>query len=404
MKKITYRSSALILALLMLLLVSCNAPADTSEIIDDAETTEIVTEAPTQDGPVDDEISATIYDIAKYGNLILMMSGAELLDKGYEYGDLFEIEIAGQTFELPMCSNYSDVDSGELVMRVSAAEDAVVVAINMGDFATTAKIAEKSKIEEDPGYRWDYLVETPVAVKIALKEAGAYREEWLVRQLVRTDAREDYAHLSDEAFANFRVVDTTGMGVGKLYRSSSPINPDIGRSTYADAAAKNAGVVTVINLADASNTYELPTDAYYNSCQVTYLNLGMEFLAETFTESLAVGMRAIINGEGPYLIHCNEGKDRAGFVSALLECLMGATVDEVADDYMETYINYYGVEKGSEKYDAVLNNNLIKSLNSVFGVDDIYTADLAIEAEAYMIENLGLSADEVTALRAKLGA
>ena len=404
MKNIVCRLSAFVLALLMTLLVSCNAPADTSEIIDDAETTTIVTEALIRDEPAEDEISATIYDIAKYGDLILMMSGAELLDKGYEYGDLFEIEIAGQTFELPMCSNYSDVDNGELVMRVSAAEDAVVVAINMGDFATTAKIAKKSKIEEDPGYRWDYLVEIPVAVKISLKEAGAYREEWLVRQLVRTDAREDYAHLSDEAFANFRVVDTTGMGAGKLYRSSSPINPGIGRSTYADAAAKNAGIVTVINLADASNTYALPIDAYYNSCQVTYLNLGMEFLAETFTESLAVGMRAIINGEGPYLIHCNEGKDRAGFVSALLECLMGATVDEVADDYMETYINYYGVEKGSEKYDAVLNNNLIKSLNAVFGVDDIYTADLAIEAEAYMTEKLGLSADEVTTLRAKLGA
>ena len=404
MKNIVCRLSAFVLALLMTLLVSCNAPADTSEIIDDAETTTIVTEALIRDEPAEDEISATIYDIAKYGDLILMMSGAELLDKGYEYGDLFEIEIAGQTFELPMCSNYSDVDNGELVMRVSAAEDAVVVAINMGDFATTAKIAKKSKIEEDPGYRWDYLVEIPVAVKISLKEAGAYREEWLVRQLVRTDAREDYAHLSDEAFANFRVVDTTGMGAGKLYRSSSPINPGIGRSTYADAAAKNAGIVTVINLADASNTYALPIDAYYNSCQVTYLNLGMEFLAETFTESLAVGMRAIINGEGPYLIHCNEGKDRAGFVSALLEGLMGATVDEVADDYMETYINYYGVEKGSEKYDAVLNNNLIKSLNAVFGVDDIYTADLAIEAEAYMTEKLGLSADEVTTLRAKLGA
>ena len=157
-------------------------------------------------------------------------------------------------------------------------------------------------------------------------------------------------------------------------------------------------------ISDASNTYELPTDAYYNSCQVTYLNLGMDFLDETFTESLAKGMRAIIDGEGPYLIHCNEGKDRAGFVSALLECLMGASADEVADDYMETYENYYGVEKGTEKYNAVLNNNLVKSLNAVFGVDDIYTADLAAEAEAYMTENLGLSADEVAALKAKLGA
>lgn len=81
---------------------------------------------------------------------------------------------------------------------------------------------------------------------------------------------------------------------------------------------------------------------------------------------------------------------------------MGAAIDEVADDYMETYFNYYGVEKGSEKYNAVLNNNLIKSLNTVFKVADVYSADLAAEAEAYLIEELGLSADEVGALKAKL--
>jgi hypothetical protein len=113
-------------------------------------------------------------------------------------------------------------------------------------------------------------------------------------------------------------------------------------------------------------------------------------------------MRFIINNNGPYLIHCNEGKDRAGFVSALLECLMGATLDEVIDDYMVTYYNYYGVEEGSEKYNAVLKNNLIKALNATFKVDDIYKADLAAEAEAFLMEDAGLTADEVSALKGKL--
>ena len=36
--------------------------------------------------------------------------------------------------------------------------------------------------------------------------------------------------LSDEEFANFRQI------APNLYRSSSPINPEIGRNTYADAS------------------------------------------------------------------------------------------------------------------------------------------------------------------------
>ena len=391
MKKTTYRLLALVLAFVMALsvLVGCN---ETGNHVDN---------------PVAPETSKTttnVADIAKHGNLILNMSGAALFSEGFEYGDIVKITVAEQTWEVPLCSNYSDVDNGVAVLRASSAEDAVVLAINMGDFATTAGIAKKTKLEEDPGYRWDYLIEAPVQVEITLKQENGYREQWLIRQLVRTDERADYSHLSDEAFANFRVIDTTGMGKNKLYRSSSPINPGIGRSTYADKAAQNAGIITVVNLADASNTYEGTENSYYNTCQVTYLNLGMDFLSEAFLSSLASGMRFIINGEGPYLIHCNEGKDRAGFVSTLLECLMGATLDEVVDDYMETYYNYYGVEKGSEKYDAVVNSNIIKTLNANFKVDDVYKADLVAEAEAFFMQNVGLTEDEVAALKAKLGA
>ncbi len=429
MKKTNYRLSALALVLTVALLGGCakNAEAVTtasettasetaevtaaaSETAEEATAAEEVTEEAdetdeTEEAPEDEaapEVTVEVYDIAKYGNLLLYMYGADFMEKGFEYGDIVEVTVAGQTWAVPLCSSYSDVDSGEAVLRVSAADEAVVLAINMGDFATGAGIAAKTAIDEEPGYRWDYLIETPVQVKIVLKEAAGYREQWLIRQLVRTDERADYAHLTDEAFANFRVIDTAGMGENKLYRSSSPIKPELGRSIYADQAARAAGIATVINLADASNTYELPEGAYYPTCNVIYLNLNLDFLAEDTVSNLARGLRFMIENEAPYLVHCNEGKDRAGFVSALLECLMGAPIDEVIEDYMETYYNFYGVEKGTEKYDAVVNNNIISKLITIFNVDDVYTADLAAEAEEYITEVLGLSADEVSALKAKL--
>ncbi|MBO7177633.1 MAG: tyrosine-protein phosphatase, partial [Clostridia bacterium] len=316
--------------------------------------------------------------------------------------DVVEIAIGEKKWDVPLCSSYSDVDNGEVVLRAIGATDGVVLAFNMGDFATTAGIAQKTAIEEEPGYRWDYLMESPVEITITMKEEGGYRDEWLIRQLVRTNERGDYAHLSDEAFANFRVIETTGMGKGLLYRSSSPINPYLGRSAYADKAARDAGIATIVNLADKSNTYEGAENSYYGTCQVVYVNLGTDFLYESTLNGLAEGIRFIINNDGPYLIHCNEGKDRAGFVSALLECLMGATLNEVIDDYMVSYYNYYGVEEGTEKYAAIVKNNLIKVLNTTFKVDDVYKADLIAEAEAFLMEDAGLTADEVVALKGKL--
>jgi protein tyrosine/serine phosphatase len=417
MKTTIFRLSTLMLALLMLLtvLVGCKNPNGTADNGGNNYTTDTTNntnspdttnppanpENPTVTEPI--QITTTIYEIAKHGNLILYMYGADLFDKGFAHGDIVEIAIGEKKWDVPLCTSYSDVDNGEFVLRAIGATDGVVLAINMGDFATTAGIAQKTATQEDPGYRWDYLMESPVEIIITMKEKGGYREEWLIRQLVRTNERADYAHLSDEAFANFRVIETTGMGKGVLYRSSSPINPAYGRNTYADKAAEKAGIITVVNLADPSNTYEGTENTYYSTCQVTYVNLGMDFLSEATLNGLAEGMRFIINNDGPYLIHCNEGKDRAGFVSALLECLMGATLDEVIDDYMLTYYNYYGVEEGSEKYNAVVNNNLIKVLNATFKVDDVYKADLVAEAEAFLMEDAGLTADEVVALKAKLG-
>ncbi|MBQ1963349.1 MAG: tyrosine-protein phosphatase [Clostridia bacterium] len=407
MKKTFLRLSALVLALVMLLAVlgGCNKPSGTVDNggSDSTDYSDNTTNTDNSSVAEPAQITTTIYEIAKYGNLVLYMYGSDLFEKGFEHGDVLEIAIGENKWDVPLCTSYSDVDNGEAVLRATGDTDGVVLALNMGDFATTAQIAQKTAIEEEPGYRWDYLTESPVQITITLGEKGGYREEWLIRQLVRTNERADYSHLSDEAFANFRVIETTGMGKGVLYRSSSPINPDLGRNTYADKAARDAGILTVVNLADHSNIYEGTENSYYSTCQVTYVNLGMDFLSESTLNGLAEGMRFIIQNDGPYLIHCNEGKDRAGFVSALLECLMGADLDEVIDDYMVTYYNYYGVEEGSEKYNAVVNNVLVKALETTFKVDDVSKADLAAEAEAYLIEDAGLTENEVAALKAKLG-
>ncbi len=352
----------------------------------------------------------TVIDIQKYGNLMLSLPGSELLARGFAYGDIVNVTINGQVYEMPIGSNFSDVDQGSMICRVvikeDLGEDYIVLAINMGDFATTAGIATKEKIEADPGFVWHYNegVAEPVAVAIEMKEPGGYYDQWVMHQLVRSENREDYPGLTDAEFANFRAVEMGDIAPGRLYRSSSPVNPEINRSAYADEAAKTAGVKTFINLADNEETllgYEGFHDSYYSRQNRIALNLGVDFAAEDFRAGLAKGLRFIGTQEGPYLVHCNEGKDRAGFVSAILECLMGAAEEEIVADYMVTFYNYYGVEPGTEQYEIVANSNIRKSLCTAFGLASLEGADLRLCAEAYLA-GIGLTQAEINSLRANL--
>lgn len=355
------------------------------------------------------EASISAIELSKYGNLTLSVSGSEFLGMGYAYGDMITVNIGEATFEMPVCTNYTDVPVNMPVCRVEidmqTGEDNVALALNASNLAQAAGIAEKITIEEEPGYRWDFAegVSLPLPIEVSLKEAGGYYDEWMLHALERSNNREDYPHLTDAQFANFREITTTGMGEGVLYRSSSPVNAEIGRSSYADAAAKEAGVRSIVNLADSIAPMQ-SFPGHYNDCNVIGLNLSVDFTAPDFEAGLAKGFRFIIENDGPYLIHCNEGKDRAGFASAILECLMGAGVHEVLDDYMVTYYNYYGVEPGSAQYYAIAEGNLKKSLEAAFDVGNLYAKGISLsdEAAAYMQEKLGLSAEEVSALKAKL--
>lgn len=352
--------------------------------------------------------SATVTEIQKYGNLVLSMKGSELLSQGYAYGDIVTVTLNGQELEMPVGSNYSDVDQGSMICRVvikpDTNEDTIILAINMGDLATTTAIAEKEKIEADPGYVWHYSVEEPVTVSFAMKEQGGYYDQWVMHQLVRSENREDYPDLTDEAYANFRAVTTTGIGAGKLYRSSSPVNPEINRNHQADAAAEKAGVKTFVNLADAEETmkgYEGFADSYYSKQNYICLNLGVDFSSEEFRHGLAEGLRFIAKGEAPFLVHCTEGKDRAGFVSAVIEALMGASADEITADYMVTFFNYYGVQPGTEQYDIIASSNIQKSLAAAFGMESLSSGNLQESCISYL-ESIGLTADEIAGVQAKL--
>lgn len=348
---------------------------------------------------------ATEKTILKYGNVTLSVKISDFFAAGYEYGDVVAVSFLDTSLDLPLCSNYSDVDSGTAGVFARSEDEYLVLAINMGDFASTYGIANKTAYP-DKSFSWSYCegVDGPVKFTLSLKEKGGYYDDYLLHKLVYTDAREDYPGLTDSEYANFRAVTTSGMGKNKLYRTSSPVNPEHNRNKYADSALREAGVTVVMNLADTrekAESFEGYDKSYYSTINYIPLNTGMDFTAGDFKMKLAEGLRFFASNPGVYAVHCAEGKDRGGFVTALLECFMGASADEVVEDYMVTYYNYYGVEKGDERYERIAAGNIVKSLERAFGVEDIYSADLAREAEEYFAE-LGLTDSELDSLRANL--
>ena len=357
-------------------------------------------------------IESGVQEIQTYGNIVLDAAPKELLEAGYSYGDILAVTMDEKTYQIPFCTNYSDVDTGSYVLRDDS--DALIIAINMGDFATANGIATKNTAE-DKSITWVFPEGKGIedlVVSISMGEKGGYHDQYLIHQLVRTNDRADYD--SDQIFANFRNIAAGDLGKNTLFRSSSPVNNALNRAAYVDDFLEANDIQTVVNLANSDTdiagyiTQENFDSPYYASLyqagKVKAVNLSLNFEAGDFKEGLAEGLRFFAANGGPYLVHCNEGKDRAGFVSALLACYMGASYEQVVADYMQTYINYYHLEKGSEQYIAVKNSNIDSTLRIISGSSDgtdLAEVDLAAAAERY-IKSIGLSDTECGALRSNL--
>ena len=393
MKK--YLSLTALLFLALFIMVSCATKALTEPVV--------VEEAKTLD--------SSVKDIQKYGNLVLSITKSDMDSIGAEYGDIFTVDIGDQVLEAPYCTSYSDVEIGDLVLRNDG--DGIILAINMGDFASSYGIATKVS-NPDKTYQWVFEEGKKledITLSLILTGKGEYRDQYLIHQLSRTNEREDYS--SDAVFANFREIVGGNLGSGALFRSSSPVNNEIGRAKYADELVSLNNIMSVMNLADSRETIEGYfkeedfASPYYKSLyengEVIALNMGVSFKTREFQNGLVEGLTFLSKNEGPYLVHCNEGKDRAGFTSALLSALMGLTYDEIASDYMTSYENYYHVEKGTEQYEAVKRSNIDSMLSFIAGVEtkDLENVDLAAKAEEFLIA-IGMEKADIDTLKSKL--
>ena len=248
---------------------------------------------------------------------------------------------------------------------------------------------------------------------VYLNERGKYADIQAARDIHYYDERERYT--TDEEFANFRSIYMGNLAENRLYRSASPCDNQHNRAPYVDKLMEQAGVNGILNLSDShlkirgyieKENFDSPYFlSLYRNDKVIPLALNMNYLSDEFAVTVAQGITALTETEPPYLVHCTEGKDRTGFVCMLVEALAGAEYQQIADDYMVTYDNYYGITAESEpdKYKTILEKNLDAMIRSIVGDEsvDITTADLSVYAKNYLIK-AGMSEEEIAAFLSRI--
>ncbi len=217
-------------------------------------------------------------------------------------------------------------------------------------------------------------------VEIILHEKGKYlsiQEAFSQKH----PPRRDY-YVSDEAFANFRVLKAPHLKEGFFIRGGSPVCNDFGFMKTADDLIRQHRVRFVVNLAD--NDAELAEqlkkcDGYYikdlyEEGRIVCLDLSANPREKAYAVKMCNSFRTMMKlNEGPVYFHCVEGKDRTGFCCILLIALGDGTMEDFEKDYMETYANFYYVTKETtpEKYQLIKDLYLTGfNMNFLCGTDD----------------------------------
>ena len=349
------------------------------------------------------EIDYQITDLVEfdgYGGVhLLNLLTKDFLAMGYEIADLVEVSFLDKVIHMPVVKDFNYIDMGYDGLTLSNMEANYIKFISFGDlFVLKYGLCE---VDEDGPYPWKLKegVSLPINIHIKMYEKGGYKKDYEIFGLNRTNNREDYLHFTDHEFANFREVKSVKLKPHVLYRSSSPIDPQLKRHEIVDKAIEEAGIKTIINIVNREEKAKNLAGydkTYYAKQNVLFAPAPIFFFGDKFNKVVRDLVRYMLSHEGPYLIHCWEGKDRTGYIVAILLSLIGASQKEIVDDYMLSYINFFNIKKGSETYMRIA-LRIYHIIKRGFEIGDVYGVDLSKEAYDYL-KKVGLTEEEINRL------
>lgn len=349
------------------------------------------------------EIDYQVTDIVEfdgYGSLhLLNLLTADFLASGYEIADVVEVSFLDKVIHMPVVKDFNYIDMGCDGLTLSNMDANYIKLISFGDLFVQKYGLAVPNDEGPHPWKLKEGLTLPINIHIKMYEKGGYKKEYEILSLDRTNTREDYNAFSDHQFANFREVKSKVLKPHILYRSSSPIDPKLKRHSIVDKAMEEAGIKTIINVVNHKDRVkQFPNfdGSYYSKQDVLYAPAPIYFFGERFNRVVVEMVRYMISHEGPYLIHCWEGKDRTGYIVAILLSLIGASRDEIVNDYIESYVNFFKIEKGSEVYMRIA-LRIYHMIQKGFDIKTFDNVDLQKEAYHYLLR-IGLTEKEIDRL------
>jgi protein tyrosine/serine phosphatase len=214
--------------------------------------------------------------------------------------------------------------------------------------------------------------------------------------------------MNTDNLSNFRKIHMGKISSGVLYRSSHPIY-DGNQVEEVVSYANNAKINAIVNLADNIQSLRSKVSCcpWYHKLlrenRVIALDIPMNFniMEDKFAQKIKKCILFMLEHEPPYLIHCELGTARTGFLSAMLESFMEAAFDDVVKDYMLSFV-------GGDEYSEYDYNNGAARIKNLFesikgGSIDAHD-DLPYLSKKYFIEKTGLTDEELIRLEKKLMA
>lgn len=334
-------------------------------------------------------VKGTIASYSDYGAAILDITEADMTKAGFTLGDVIGITVDDKDeISMPYFDGYY-IANGEYVCLSNPNYP--------GIFFTANNIGLPQELRGLEGH----------AVTIRMKEKGGSLSVQQAMGMRYTNERSDYPNLSDAEFANARTAKGGRIASGVLHRSSSPFSNGSNRAYEVSTYLENNGVKTVLNLADTEEkmqTYDMPPYSLtlWEGGDVILCPVKTDPTSDDYNTRLIAALKELPSHPSPYVVHCMEGKDRTGYVCALLEGLCGATYDEMVDDYLITYYNYYGItaETDRDVCNTLLTLNLNPCLMFYAGVSDeaqLKNVDYAQAFSNYLLTH-GMSQQQLDAL------
>ena len=343
-------------------------------------------------------VTGQVTGLSSYNQPMLDVEADVLLDAGLTFGSLFTIEVDDMVFrDAVLLDNYLGVVMFGFFVNVET-----------NGFISVGCVGK--------------LITAENGTEITLTHTGTSEAYKTTPNYNRgsTDNRSDYS--DDYIFANFSEVTGGDLKPGILYRSFSPLYSPAKqtRSTYVNELAEEADIQFEIALSynDSSVAQAVANlDGYcLTLCEEgKYVAPGMGYLYFQQKEKTTAVLTSILDNDGAYLVHCNVGRDRTGYMVLLLQALCKCTPEEMIACEAGAFCNLYHIEAGSEEYDTIVsytydrNMYLIANYDripDIFEIDwdniDVSQVDTYSAAYNYCTGYLGLTDEQVNGIIAKL--